>query len=91
MGKSKATFKDSILSRYTEEYQRGTISTANCRKTSQEIILELRPLADFSTNDISEYLITKGYEIDFDGDIPVWLLIQKTLELGKIEPYWDKL
>ena len=89
MGK-KIYFKDAILNRYTDEYQKATIDTVNIRKSSQDILLDLRPLADLTTNEISEYLVSKGYEIDFEGDKPVWLLNQRTLELSKIDNWWEK-
>lgn len=84
MGKKSISYKESILNRFTVEYQPGSTRTANCKKTSQEIVLQLRPLADFTTNEISEDLISKGYEIDFDGDIPVWLLINASIELSDL-------
>lgn len=84
MGKREISYRESILNRFTDEYQPGSKHTANCKKTSQEIILQLRPIADFSTDEISEFLISKGYEIDFDGDIPVWLLVDAHIALSNL-------
>ncbi len=47
---------------------------ATIRKTSEEIKLDIRPMADLSTNEIAAYLGTNGYSIDFEDATPVWLM-----------------
>ncbi len=69
--------KTIMLARYCGEFQSATEATATIRKSSEEIKLDLRPMADFSTNEISEYLITLGYSIGFDDTTPVWLMQSK--------------
>lgn len=68
------TFKEIILSRYCGEFQPATKENATTRKTSEEIKLDIRPMADLSTNEIAAYLTTSGYTIDFDDATPVWLM-----------------
>lgn len=68
------TFKDIIMARYCGEFMPATEKTANARKTSEDIRIDLRPMADFSTNEIAAYLAMNGYEIGFEGDTPVWLM-----------------
>jgi len=68
------TFKEIILSRYCGEFQPATKETVTIRKTSEEIKLDIRPMADLSTNEIAAYLATNGYTIDFDDSTPVWLM-----------------
>lgn len=68
------TFKDIIMSRYCGEFRLATEKTANVRKTSEDIRIDLRPMADFTTNEIAAYLAINGYEIGFEGDTPVWLM-----------------
>jgi len=63
-----------ILSRYCGEFQPATKENATIRKTSEEIKLDIRPMADLSTNEIAAYLATNGYSIDFDDATPVWLM-----------------
>lgn len=70
-------FKILILSRYCGEFRQADEDSATDRKTSEDIVMDLRPMADFSTNEISEYMTMNNYSIGFDGDTPVWLL-QKT-------------
>ena len=48
--------------------------TATIRKTSEEIMMDLRPMADLSTNEIAEYMTLLGYTIGFDDATPVWLM-----------------
>jgi len=71
---SPVTFKIVILSRYCGEFQPATKENATIRKTSEEIKLDIRPMADLSTNEIAVYLSTHGYSIDFDDATPVWLM-----------------
>ena len=47
---------------------------SNVKKTSQDIIMDLRPMATFTTDEIAAYLATNGYVIGFDEDSPVWLM-----------------
>lgn len=74
------TFKDIIMARYCGEFRPADEKTATIRKTSEEIKLDLRPMAELSTNEIAAYLANNGYAIGFDGDTPVWLM-QKDGEL----------
>ena len=68
------TFKQVILSRYCGEFLPADEKTANVRKSSEDIKMDLRPMADFSTNEIAEYLTPMGYAIGFDDATPVWLM-----------------
>lgn len=72
--KVPVTFKEIILSRYCGEFQPATKETATIRKTSDEIKLDIRPMAELTTNEIAAYLATNGYTIDFDDSTPVWLM-----------------
>lgn len=68
------TFKEIILSRYCGEFQPATKENVTIRKTSEEILLDIRPMAELTTNEIAEYLVANGYTIDFDDATPVWLM-----------------
>ena len=74
MSDQKPDYKIVILSRYCGEFLPADEKTATVRKTSQEIVMDLRPMADFSTNEVSAYLATNEYPIGFDNDTPVWLM-----------------
>ena len=63
-----------ILSRYCGEFQPATKENATIRKTSEQIKLDIRPMAELSTNEIAAYLATNGYTIDFEDATPVWLM-----------------
>lgn len=63
-----------ILARYCGEFQPATKENATIRKTSEQIKLDIRPMAELSTNEIAAYLATNGYSIDFDDATPVWLM-----------------
>lgn len=74
MSNQLTDFKIIILSRYCGQFQPADESTANVRKTSEDIVMDLRPMADFTTNEISAYLTMNLYSIGFEGDTPVWLM-----------------
>jgi len=79
MAKSKnPDFKTSILLDYAEEYRPAAFYNSNVRKTSQQVVLDLRPIAEFSINEVSEFLIMKGYVINFDEDQPEWLMYRES-------------
>jgi len=67
-------YKIVILSRYCGEFQPATSETVTIRKTSEEIKLDIRPMADLSTNEIAAYMATHNYTIGFDDNTPVWLM-----------------
>ena len=67
-------FKETILARYTGQYVTASELNATERKTSEQIKMELRPIANFSTNEIAEYLIAKGYTVGFEDTTVVWLM-----------------
>lgn len=67
-------FKIIILARYCGQFQPADENTATARKTSEDIVLDLRPMADYSTNEVAAYLAVHDYTIGFDGDTPVWLM-----------------
>lgn len=71
---SDVDYKIVILSRYCGEYLPADEKTSNVKKTSQDIIMDLRPMATFTTDEIAAYLATNGYVIGFDEDSPVWLM-----------------
>ena len=70
----KHDFRVILLARYCGEFQPATKENTTIRKTSEDIKLDLRPMADFSTNEIAAYLATHGYTIDFEDSTPVWLM-----------------
>jgi len=71
----KPDFKAIILSRYCGQFPPALDEkTATIRKTSEDIVLDLRPAADFTTNEIAIYLTTIGYAIGFEDATPVWLM-----------------
>ena len=80
---STTEYKAVILSRYCGKYRPADEKTATALKTSSDIMLDLRPMAEFTPDEISAYLATMGYSIGFDGETPVWLL--KTDDLKQIE------
>ena len=63
-----------ILARYCGEFQPATKENVTIRKTSEQIKLDIRPMAELSTNEIAAYLATNGYSIDFEDATPVWLM-----------------
>ena len=79
---SAIEYKNLILSRFCGQFQPADEKTATARKTSEDIVMDLRPMADFSTNEIAEHLALSGYTIGFDDSTPVWLMKSpKTNEL----------
>lgn len=73
-----------ILSSYCGQYPPADEKSATVRKTSEEIVLDLRPIADVSKGEIAEFLALNGYTIGFDGDTPVWCMTtNSTNELKK--------
>ena len=77
MSEQKTDFKIVILARYCGEFQPADEQTANVKKTSEQIVMDIRPMADFSTNEIAAYLATNGYQIGFEDSTPVWLMNNK--------------
>lgn len=75
------TYKQIILSRYCGQFLQATEQTATIRKSSQEIMMDLRPMVDLSINEISEYMIGMEYQIGFDADTPVWLMCENNEKL----------
>lgn len=71
---NQPTFKQIILARYCGEFIQATEETATIEKTSEQILLDLRPAAEFTTNEIAEFLTEMGYEISFSDATPVWLM-----------------
>ena len=70
----RISYKDIILSRFSGEFLQATAEDFTIKKTSEQIILDLRPLAEFSINEIAEFLIKMGYSIDFEDSNPFWLM-----------------
>lgn len=66
--------KEIILIKYLDKYEPANKATANVTKTSEEIMMDLRPVVELEINDIADIMITNGYSIGFDGDTPVWLM-----------------
>jgi len=71
---SAPDFKIVILSRYCGQFRPADEGTATIRKTSEDIVMDLRPMADFTTNDIAFHLTGNGYAIGFEDATPVWLM-----------------
>lgn len=67
-------FKQKILIRYCEEFQPADKETTTVQKTSEDILKDIRPMADVTTNEIAKYLTEHGYSIGFDDSTPVWLM-----------------
>ena len=70
--------KSIILQVWSERYTPAAPGEANAMKTSADILLDLRPMAEFTTNEIAKYLQSEGYRPYFQGDTPMWLLIDTT-------------
>jgi predicted nucleic acid-binding protein len=68
------TFKELVLMRYCGEFLQADEANATIRKTSEEIMVELRPTAEISINEISQFLVNMDYELGFDDATPVWLM-----------------
>ena len=73
-GNGPIDFKIVILSRYCGQFNPATEQNATVRKSSQEIVIDLRPMGEFTTNEVSAYMAMNGYTIGFDGDQPAWLM-----------------
>ena len=71
---NEESYKAIILARYCGEFQPADEQTATARKTSEEIVMDLRPMADYSTNEVAEHLAMNGYTIGFEDSTPVWLM-----------------
>lgn len=75
MSEEPITFKTVILARYCGQFIQATSDAdATIRKSSEDIMMDLRPMADISTNEIAKYMTTMGYKIGFDDATPVWLM-----------------
>lgn len=86
MEDNPVNYKTLILARYLGEFLQATRENATVRKTSAQIVMDLRPVAEFSINEVAENLIRSGYTIEFDESTPVWLMRQepnKQLPIGK--------
>ena len=69
------SFKSIILNRYCGHYPpAASLADANVMKTSEDIMMDLRPVVDMTINEISEYMVEKEYVLDIDGGQPVWLM-----------------
>lgn len=74
MANQATDYRIVILSRYCGEFQPATKENVTIRKTSEQIKLDIRPMADLSINEIAAYLATHSYMIDFDDSTPIWLM-----------------
>lgn len=74
MAMDDITFKQIILSRYCGQFVQADEKTATVRKSSEEIMMDLRPMAELSINEIAEYMICMEYTIGFEDSTPVWLM-----------------
>lgn len=74
MSSEVTDFKHLVLARYGAQFQPADEQMATIRKTSEDIMLDLRPMAELSTNEIAEYMATNGYTIGFEDATPVWLM-----------------
>lgn len=74
MENSELDYRDIIMARYTGEFIQATPENATIKKTSAQIVLDLRPTAEFSINEIAQYLIKLGYQIEFEDSTPFWLM-----------------
>jgi hypothetical protein len=84
MNEMPTDFKILILARYCGQFQPATKNTATAKKTSQDIVIDLRPMIDLTANQVSEYMVLSGYEIGFDDNEPHWLMQEvKTKELAQ--------
>ena len=71
-------YKLELLQRYADQFPKATEPVSNpVYKTSTEIMLDLRPMAEFKPDEISEYLIEMGYQIKFDDNLPYWIMQHK--------------
>ncbi len=76
MNNEQKDYRELILARYCGEYPPiSKEESANAiRKSSEDIVLELRPVADFNTDEVSKYLIEHNYYLDITEGVPEWLL-----------------
>lgn len=72
---SEADKKLIILRVWCDRYAPATPERINMMKTTEEIMIDLRPMADFSVNEIANYLTDNGYTPGYNGDEQVWMLI----------------
>lgn len=79
------SYKAKILSRYCGHYQRAaSLSESTCTKTSEDIMMDLRPAVDLNVNEISEYMMDREYVLEMEDGRPVWLMKEvEMLTLGE--------
>ena len=70
-------YRTIILEKYLQEYEPATRESATEAKTSEQIMLELRPTVEISTNEISATFITLGYTVGFEDGTPLWQMQRK--------------
>ena len=67
--------KQIILDRYCDQFTpAASQDDATITKTSEDIVNDLRPMADFTRYEVSKHLIENGYELGMNEDTPVWMM-----------------
>jgi hypothetical protein len=57
---------------------RGFFLSSQKRKSSEDIAFDLSGIGGFSSDEVSAFMATSGYTIEFDDGIPVWTLTVET-------------
>jgi hypothetical protein len=65
-----------ILSRYCGEFPPATDADASVRKSSETICQDLAGMGVFSAEEVSAFMVSRGYTIGFEDCEPVWLMKQ---------------
>ena len=74
---NKDSYKAKVLDRYCNKFQPAeNEDEANVVKSSEDIMMDLRPIMDIGINEITEYLVENQYSLGFEEDAPVWLMKQ---------------
>jgi len=63
-----------IVSRYCGEFPPATEADASVRKSSETICQDLAGMGAFSAEEVSAFMISRGYAIGFEDSEPVWLM-----------------
>jgi len=66
--------KQMILDRYCDQFTPASEQDATICKTSEDIVNDLRPMADFTRFEVSKHMIDNGYELGMEESTPVWLM-----------------
>jgi hypothetical protein len=71
-------YKTQLLDAWASEFHPGSMAFSNCRKSTEDIQRDLMYIVELKTNEIAEYLLSHGYNVDFSGNDPQWMLCKTT-------------